>query len=618
MGLLRYLAVSSLFIALLLSIYVNAFTLPYNEVSVLAVSGSGSKVYGVTASIRVRVSRGSGRIFYSLSALADKDFQTSVILSTMLGALIIGSNYLSNDYFIELSPHLELVSGPSAGAAISALIAASLVGVKLNRSIAITGVVLPDSTIGPVGALPEKIQAACRAGIKVVIIPKGQVIARKAKSNKTVNLREISRKCGIRLIEVSNLEELFSVLGIKQRTLVKRVNLSINSYPNFRNLIMTWIRSFNSSLAKLREDIRERVGRINDLSLRNLVTNLSIKADKLYQRSLRELAQGSPYSAVSDMFAALIDLSTAYWLIEARTRGREGLDELLLNIEYVLNNASDMVNKLIIRFNESKEFSIDELSIVVEVVKRFHEAEREFKRFKDRLSRVDIDNLSSLYNLVYEGAYILWRGNSIVRWCEVLNVVGKESYAKVDSEAVSKIARVLTYYTKVSLEYLKAILSPQHSDYLTEIENLLNDAFKYLSNNTVRTLAIDMLAIAEISSYLSAVLSKNVTERALMLKNMSLTLAEKAVTVGFKPLITLTYIERGNSFLKLNPYYSIYFYDLAITNTMWYLMMLNFKALRGISPLHAAEVSNVLTFALGLAVGVTITLLVIVVRRRIP
>ena len=68
-----------------------------------------------------------------------------------------------------------------------------------------TGTINSGGLIGPVGGLKAKIEAAKSAGLKQVLIPAGEVVARIG--NETVDLKNLSAQLEIEIIEVSALSD---------------------------------------------------------------------------------------------------------------------------------------------------------------------------------------------------------------------------------------------------------------------------------------------------------------------------------------------------------------------------------------------------------------------------
>jgi len=96
-----------------------------------------------------------------------------------------------------------LTGGPSASAAIAIAIIAALRHDGILSGVVITGAVDPSGRILPVGALPEKIQAAAAGRFSTVLIPKGQTKTREW------DLRPLAEDLRVTIVEVSTLREAY-------------------------------------------------------------------------------------------------------------------------------------------------------------------------------------------------------------------------------------------------------------------------------------------------------------------------------------------------------------------------------------------------------------------------
>ncbi len=96
--------------------------------------------------------------------------------------------------------------GPSAGIAIASAIASLLTGKRLPKKIAMTGEISLTGRVLRIGGLVEKLVAAKRAELEVVIIPRENV----------PDLLEIPEdvKAGLCIKHVSSADEVFDILGI--------------------------------------------------------------------------------------------------------------------------------------------------------------------------------------------------------------------------------------------------------------------------------------------------------------------------------------------------------------------------------------------------------------------
>ena len=90
--------------------------------------------------------------------------------SEMLG--ITSDFYKEHDFHIHVPEGATPKDGPSAGAAMCVSIVSALTGIPVRANVAMTGEITLRGEILPIGGLKEKLLAALRGGIKIVLIPK--------------------------------------------------------------------------------------------------------------------------------------------------------------------------------------------------------------------------------------------------------------------------------------------------------------------------------------------------------------------------------------------------------------------------------------------------------------
>ena len=107
-------------------------------------------------------------------------FQTAVRNAVEVASEYSGIRVSDKDIIIRVlnefdDPQGELtIDGGSAGALISAMIIAGLSGEEIDSSVLITGTIELDGTVGRVGGLEEKAQAAADFGAKTLLVPEEQ------------------------------------------------------------------------------------------------------------------------------------------------------------------------------------------------------------------------------------------------------------------------------------------------------------------------------------------------------------------------------------------------------------------------------------------------------------
>lgn len=204
-----------------------------NLVAVKAVpKGLFSVVYeGVTLKCNVELIVGEGRILVNTSPRIGIDLQASARTAVLVAEKYTKVSLANVDVIISIyaDEPVDVVDGPSAGAAITSAIIAAIKGEKLNDTVFITGTINADGTIGPIGGVVEKAIAAAEAGGKLFLVPKDQskVFVRVPKEYqiapgisiivyryKEVDLEDYLSEHGykIKVIEVESIEEAYMFL----------------------------------------------------------------------------------------------------------------------------------------------------------------------------------------------------------------------------------------------------------------------------------------------------------------------------------------------------------------------------------------------------------------------
>ena len=131
---------------------------------------------GVVMTADVELRKGEGRILVNTIPKIGIDVQTSVVTAVKVAENLTGVSLGKTDVVltIKASQEVNVVDGPSAGAAITIALIAAIRGDKLNKTVYMTGTINNDESIGPVGGVAEKALAAASNGSKVFLVPEGQ------------------------------------------------------------------------------------------------------------------------------------------------------------------------------------------------------------------------------------------------------------------------------------------------------------------------------------------------------------------------------------------------------------------------------------------------------------
>ncbi|NOZ82029.1 MAG: hypothetical protein GXO63_02665 [Candidatus Micrarchaeota archaeon] len=205
-------------------IYVQMKSPGSNESSITmrvpAVDENGN---GVLVDLTVETRPGKNRILANIDKLLFwVDTQHSIQTAKEVAVNLTGIDTSGLDIIYTINTNASIVGGPSAGAALTVATISALLNKTPRKDVVITGTINPDGTIGEVGGILEKAEAAKRGGAKMILVPKGQRTEVKVVPNETcvskpgflycetvyVKKRiDISKRVGITVREVENISE---------------------------------------------------------------------------------------------------------------------------------------------------------------------------------------------------------------------------------------------------------------------------------------------------------------------------------------------------------------------------------------------------------------------------
>ena len=145
-------------------------------------------------------------------------------------------DFENKDIHIHVPEGATPKDGPSAGIAIFNSIVSSLTNNKVRKDVAMTGEITLRGRVLPIGGLKEKIYAACRAGIKKVLIPEENMR----------ELIELDREI-LKSIKIVSVSEAISILDHSLTKPIISLNLSESELEN------------NQKSSSSREQVKENI-----------------------------------------------------------------------------------------------------------------------------------------------------------------------------------------------------------------------------------------------------------------------------------------------------------------------------------------------------------------------
>jgi len=179
---------------------------------------------GVATNLYVQAVYGKGRVLVDVNDIVFfVDTQNSIRVAQRVAQNVTGLDLSGVDLIYRIDAgNVTALEGPSAGAALTVATIAVLQGKDVNHSVILTGTIEPDGTVGEVGGIEEKAQAAKDVGGTLLLVPAGQGMAATYKpvrhcetigpflycTNEYVGTKkDISSTVGISVKEVSNVRD---------------------------------------------------------------------------------------------------------------------------------------------------------------------------------------------------------------------------------------------------------------------------------------------------------------------------------------------------------------------------------------------------------------------------
>jgi Lon-like ATP-dependent protease len=180
------------------------------RVNGLAVTGDAGIVLPILAEIVPAQSKEEGRVIATgrLQEIAKESVQNvSALIKKYAGKDIAGM-----DVHIQFIGTYDGLEGDSASISVATAIVSALEGLPVRQNLAMTGSLSIRGDVLPVGGVSSKIEAAARAGMETVLIPK---------DNYEVDIVDSAH--GIEVVPVSTVEDVFDKALIQKESFLSRI-----------------------------------------------------------------------------------------------------------------------------------------------------------------------------------------------------------------------------------------------------------------------------------------------------------------------------------------------------------------------------------------------------------
>lgn len=226
-------------------------------------------------------------------------------MAAITGPFILGRDISEFRFTFDVSGRID---GPSAGALMTTAVLAGLLGDTVKKDATMTGTINPDGTIGPVGGIVAKLDAAKKAKKKLMLVPSGQRYSEDARTEELVDVVEKGEKEGITVREVSDIYAVYKQLTGKDlprpKGLDKKAELPSDVYAKVKGKAKQWYSRYLEEKGKY--------DAISPLFKAAETDKLIAQADAFGSKAAGYLKQGLVASAYNQVTAAVLYTTIAY------------------------------------------------------------------------------------------------------------------------------------------------------------------------------------------------------------------------------------------------------------------------------------------------------------------
>ena len=530
-----------------------------------AVARTDTGFIGVMSNLTVMVAwPGHGYVYVSADPLAQLDMQAAARVAAVVASILAGYDYKSFDYFVRVEADSPIVGGPSASAAMAVGFLAAFKGSRIKSDFSMTGMIDPDATVGPVGGVPEKLTAAARSGVKLFVVPAGQLVARDLNTGAQVDLRELGRQLGVKVREAYTVLDAYAYATGDTSLLDKYQHPLRFSYP-------AWLsKSLNHTIEVFRKAAEGNItcaqgvlaGSPLPRAYSEIVGNLLQEAATALTEGSKLAGQGLLYSAASRYFYAAI-VSTEACVVAKMLSSRDPVAALASLAKPFIDAANRTAGYVDVSlrgrlYNAEKLTDVD-LQLAIAVLSRVQGAKESASaaaRALAALERGEPATVNDLVRIAGEAVYSYYRSLTSLEWLNTLRQAWNQGHP-IDPARLRSAASLYTYLVYTEASYSQALGVPAE-DALTELEKVR--AMLAQPNATlvdvVDALRRTVSLYADVTRNLRAAF--NTGEAGVEAENLALdALSNLAVSKGYTPLLPALYQEYAGQLTRLDQRLSI-------------------------------------------------------------
>jgi uncharacterized protein len=316
---------------------------------------------GILLSAQVIVTNGTGHVFVDTNPYTQVDLQGSARLAAMVASDVLGIDQKAYDFYYIIDISSPIIGGPSAGGALTVATIAAIKNWTLKPNVVMTGMIDPDESIGPVGGIPYKLQAAAAKNATLFLIPQGQsnvtitktvtttkgafVVTQETQEN--VDVVDLGKKLNVEVKEVGTIQD--AVLAFTDHEITSPTYNGTILTPQYLGLLLPLASNLKNESHSMYMETALSVPKSQflDQASEILKTADAMYNDKKY------------YAATSSYFNAMIDLRFVQW-----SDGYSNASDKEQYLSQLVDKVENQINLSESDLNNFKSYGISDVEAV--------------------------------------------------------------------------------------------------------------------------------------------------------------------------------------------------------------------------------------------------------------
>jgi len=547
-------------------IYEGHVTISYRNCTVYApaVAQTDKGYIGVISTVTLTIqSNGSGRVFVDTLPLTEVDMQGSARLAVKVAGAFVKKdinctiNPSSYDFFFVVRTSSPVIGGPSAGAVMTLATIALLENWTIDDKTVMTGMINPDGSIGPIGGIKQKIDAAASVGATRFLIPKGQMtytemVTETTKSNGWTQIttkpvtRNVSdyaiRNYGIEVLEVSDINEaIYYFTGYKFTTPESDKKITTEDYlDSMKPLAETLLNESKNQYVNASDLLNHSsVPNRYPYYYKNSITDFLNNADDKLRNSKDSYEEERYYSSTSNSFQSLIDSRFVIYACGYfnSSNANQFISSLVNEATAFCDNKSD-------KAKNSEIKGVISLQCVGAAQNRVSEAKTYLSDASESYNNNDY--LAALYKI----AFAIERSKSVEWWLGIASHFNDTG--EVNITMLTNIAEEYIDDAQQAIVYSSIIIQEmgETSSYISDAENSIETAKNDMQQGYPAAALFDSLE-ALVKANLALELVDGITnEKIERARERASNSISESRNMGIEPVLAVSYYEYAESLMN--------------------------------------------------------------------